>query len=85
MALKVTLFDHHFIYLPYIYLFYGIYNCILLFPVSLVTVIIIIIIITISVALLSYVQGQQYCVKLSTLAQEQTFLVAMVLTWYYLW
>jgi len=45
MALKVTLFGHLFgffaLYLP----FYGIYNCILLFPVSLVIIIIIIIII----------------------------------------
>ena len=45
MALKVTLFDHHFVSLPYIYLFYAIYNYILLFPVSLVIIIIIIIII----------------------------------------
>ena len=45
MALKVTLFDHHFVSLPYIYLLYGIYNYILLFPVSLVIIIIIIIII----------------------------------------
>jgi len=47
MALKVILFGHHFVSLPYIYLFYGIYNYILLFPVSLVIIIIITIIIII--------------------------------------
>ena len=46
MALKVTLFGHHFVSLPYIYV-YGIYNYILLFPVSLVIIIIIIIIVII--------------------------------------
>jgi len=44
MALKVTLFGHHFVSLPYVYLFYGINNYLLLFPVSLVIIIIIIII-----------------------------------------
>jgi len=45
MALKVTLFGHHFVSLPYIYV-YGIYNYILLFPVSLVIIIIIILYLT---------------------------------------
>ena len=52
MALQVTLFDHHFVSLPYIYLFYGIYNYILLFPVSLVIIIIIIIIIIILILII---------------------------------
>ena len=52
MALKVTLFDHHFVSLPDIYLFYGIYNYILLFPVSLVIIIIIIIVIIIIIIII---------------------------------
>ena len=52
MALKVTLFDHHFCFFALYLPFYGIYNYILLFPVSLVIIIIIIIIIIIMIIII---------------------------------
>jgi len=54
MALKDTLFGHQFVFFALYLPFYGIYNYILLFSVSLVIIIIIIIIIIITIIIIPF-------------------------------
>jgi len=52
MALKVTVFGHHFFFFALYLPFYGMYNYVLFFPVSLVIIMIITIIIIIIISII---------------------------------